>query len=157
MFAQWSGRRGGPASAIILQSVTALALVALGAWLGDGFAAMVDFTSPVFWVFMTLSGLAVIILRRRAPDVRREFRAPFHPILPVIFSVASALMAASATIYAAGVLSSGGSSLTDTLTHIRPGAAIGLFVLSAGGLVLFVLLRRSASTAGGPARSDPHS
>lgn len=157
IFAQWSGRRGGPASAIILQSVTALALVALGAWLGDGFAAMVDFTSPVFWVFMTLSGLAVVILRRRAPDVRREFRAPFHPILPVIFSVSSALMAASATIYAAGILSSGGSSLTDTLTHIRPGAAIGLFVLSAGALVLLVLLRRSASTVGGPARSGPHS
>lgn len=154
MFAQWSGRRGGPTSAIILQSMTAMALVALGAWLGDGFAAMVDFTSPVFWVFMTLSGLAVLILRWRAPDVHREFRAPFHPILPVIFSLASAWMAASATVYAAGLLSSGGGSLTDTLTHIRPGAAIGLFMLSAGALVMLAFIRRAASAEAGRSRSD---
>ena len=43
-----------------------LLLVGLGAWTRSGFATMVDFLSPVYWFFLTLSGAALIVLRRRS-------------------------------------------------------------------------------------------
>ena len=37
---------------------------------------MVDYLSPVYWLFLTLSGLRVFVLRRRYPHAPRPFRVP---------------------------------------------------------------------------------
>ena len=67
---QWQGRRSTPAMGFIVQAAIALALIGFGALEKDGFAAMVEFTAPVFWLFFMLSGLALFILRRRDPTRR---------------------------------------------------------------------------------------
>jgi amino acid transporter len=46
---------------------------------------MVDFTAPVFWFFFLLTGLALFVLRFKAPHVARPFKVPGYPILPLVF------------------------------------------------------------------------
>ena len=81
----WDSRRGIPVAGIVSQGVVGLLLVGLGTWTRDGFITMIDYTSPVFWAFLALSGFAVILLRRRMPDLPRPFRVPFYPLLPLVF------------------------------------------------------------------------
>ena len=72
----WNAARGTPTQAFVLQGALALALVGFGALEKDGFAAMVEFTAPVFWGFLTLVGVALIVLRRRDGAAARPFRVP---------------------------------------------------------------------------------
>ena len=74
---RWDAERGTPTVALLLQSGIALVLVAVGAWAGSGFRAMVEFTAPVFWLFFLLSWrLAVRPASPRAlvPSGRSAFR-----------------------------------------------------------------------------------
>jgi amino acid transporter len=50
--------------------------------LADGFV----FT---MWIFYGLGGVAVIILRRRRPELERPFRVPGYPVVPVLFILAA--------------------------------------------------------------------
>lgn len=96
---RWDERRGIPTRAILAQSAVALVLVAWGATTRDGFEALVNFTAPIYWGFMFLSGLALIVLRIRMPDVPRPFRVPLFPLLPMLFCIASAAMVYSSIDY----------------------------------------------------------
>lgn len=119
----WDTRRGVPALAVVAQSLVALALVGLGAWARNGFVTLVDYTAPVFWLFIALSGFAVIILRRKHPNVERPFAVPLYPLLPLVF-VASALFV-----------------LWSSLNYVKIGGLVGLAVLACGGLVGAWLIR----------------
>ena len=66
----WNAARGVPVRALLVQSAIALALVAFGAAQKDGFEAMVEFTAPVFWGFLTLVGVAFFVLRAKDRDAR---------------------------------------------------------------------------------------
>ena len=70
----WQVARGTPRAAIVATAGLALALVGFGAYTRGGFATMVDYLSPVYWLFLTMSGIALLVLRRRYPDVPRPFR-----------------------------------------------------------------------------------
>jgi APA family basic amino acid/polyamine antiporter len=83
--ATWDHERGTPTVAMTVQCIAALALVGLGAALGSGFKAMVEFTAPVFWLFFLLTGLSLFVLRRREPQMPRPFRVPLYPVLPLLF------------------------------------------------------------------------
>jgi amino acid transporter len=111
---QWQVVRGTPAWAIIAMSVVALLLVGLGTWARSGFSTMVDFLSPVYWFFLTLSGAAVIVLRRRLPDAPRPFRVPGYPWVPIAFMATSAYM-----VYA-------------SVAFVRIGTIFGIAILLAG-------------------------
>jgi precorrin-6B methylase 2 len=50
-----------------------------------GCAVMVACTAPVFGFFFALTGLSVIVLRRRDPQRERPFRVPLYPLAPMIF------------------------------------------------------------------------
>lgn len=89
---RWDAARGIPLRAMLAQSLVALGLVAWGATTRDGFEALVNFTAPVFWGFMVLSGLALIVLRIRRPEAARPYRVPFYPLFPLIFCAAGAAM-----------------------------------------------------------------
>jgi amino acid transporter len=54
---QWDAGRAVPRTALLVQGAVALALTALGGLTRDGFAAMVAFTAPVFWLFLALVAL----------------------------------------------------------------------------------------------------
>lgn len=124
---RWDERHGTPAAALLATAAVALALVAFGA-LGSsqrgGFAAMVDYLSPVYWGFLILSGAALIRLRRSEPDVPRPFRVPLYPLLPLLFMACSAYL------------------LWASLVYVKAGALVGVGVLALGAVAMEPLLRR---------------
>jgi basic amino acid/polyamine antiporter, APA family len=97
---RWHGARHVPVLAFLLQAVIALALIGFGALQKDGFAAMVEFTAPVFWFFFLLTGIGLIVLRLREPHVARPFKVPLYPILPIVFIVTCGYLFYSSVTYA---------------------------------------------------------
>ena len=126
---RWHPERGTPSAAVLAIGFVALLLVGLGTVTRGGFATMVDYLSPVYWGFLIASGLAVIVLRRRSPDVARPFRVPFYPALPLVFSACSAYL------------------LWASLVYVKVGAVVGLGVLALGALLLWPLTRRRPQPA----------
>jgi len=122
----WNARRGTPTAALLATSAVALALVALGAATRDGFSTMVDYLSPVYWFFLSLSGVALMALRRREPDVPRPFKVPLYPLLPLLFIACCAYL-----FYA-------------SLVYVKAGALVGVAVLALGAALLWPLMRRRA-------------
>ncbi|HET8696150.1 MAG TPA: amino acid permease [Gammaproteobacteria bacterium] len=123
---RWHLDRGTPSRAIVAITLVSLALLAFGALTRGGFATMVDYLSPVYWLFLTLSGVALIVLRRREPGARRPFRVPGYPLVPLVFIASSVYVFWSSVVY------------------VRVGAVVGVAVLALGA-VLLVALRRAAS------------
>jgi len=120
---RWESSRGSPSFAYLVQGIISLALVGFGALQSDGFEAMVEFTAPVFWIFLFLVGLGLFILRFKDQTVR-PFKVPLYPITPLIFCASCAYLAYSSITYA----------------HSKGAVAISMYVMIAG-LVALVLLR----------------
>jgi amino acid transporter len=119
---RWHAARGTPYPAIVAIALVSLALVAFGAFTRGGFATMVDYLAPVYWLFLTMTGVGVFVLRRRYPDAERPFRVPFYPYVPLAF------------------IASSGYVLYSSLAYVRVGAVTGVAVLLAG-VVLLASLR----------------
>jgi len=96
---QWNEQLGVPVRATIVQAVVTIALVIGFGLRAGGFKSLVIFTSPFFWGFFVLVGLALIVLRDREPEVPRLFRLPLFPILPAIFCLSSGYMMLSSIDY----------------------------------------------------------
>jgi len=106
---------------MIAMGVVALAQIGFGSLTLQGFSTMVDYLTPVYWFFLSLSALAVIVLRLRYPDVPRPFRVPGYPLTPIVFFCSCLYM------------------LYSSLVYVRAGALVGVAVLALGG---FLLLRQ---------------
>ncbi len=65
---RWHAGPRTPGNAIIAQGAVALALVLFGASTRHGFETMVEYTAPVFWMFFMLTGVSLVVLRRKEPD-----------------------------------------------------------------------------------------
>jgi basic amino acid/polyamine antiporter, APA family len=114
---KWDSGRGIPVAGIVSQGVVGMLLVGFGTWTRDGFVTMVDYSSPVFWGFLALSGCAVILLRRQRPDLPRPFCVPLYPWLPLLFIVSCLFV------------------LWSSLAYVKLGALAGVAVLALGGVV----------------------
>ena len=125
LLGRWDEQRGIPAPAIWAQGAVSLALVGLGAWTRNGFQTIVDYTFPAFWLFLTLSGGALIVLRLTRRDAPRPFKTPLYPLTPLIFIASSVYMLISSLSYLA------------SLDNPRLGAFAGLGVLVLGCIALF--------------------
>lgn len=97
---QWQGQRHAPVAGFVVQAMIAVALIVFGALEQDGFSTMVEFTAPVFWFFFMLSGIALLVLRRRDPGRPRPFRVPWYPVLPLVFVATCAYLLYSSLMYA---------------------------------------------------------
>jgi len=135
---RWHSRRGTPVHAVLAQSAIAVALVLLPNFgegfqraFGDGAQAMVEYTAPVFWLFMMLVGLSVFISRTWEPKIERPFRVPFFPVTVVLFVLMCGYMVYS------------------SLAYTKAGALVGVGVLLAG-VPLYLLCGCSKS-----ARKEP--
>ncbi len=126
----WDDRGDTPLNGLLVQGGLALALVVLGAVTRDGFQAMVDYTAPVFWLFMLLVSLSLFVLRVKEPDIERHFKVPLYPVVPALF-----------TLTCAGLLYS-------SLVYTGNGAWVGVGVLVAG---LPLLLLKPPATSQQPA------
>jgi amino acid transporter len=124
---RWHRRAGTPVNALVAQGTLALALVLLGGFMREGFETMVEFTAPVFWLFFLLTGVSLLVLRRREPEVARPFTVPLYPVTPLVFCATCAYL-----LYA-------------SLAYSGSGSIVGVAVVAAGALVLG-LMGRAAVT-----------
>jgi amino acid transporter len=125
---QWESSRGSPSVAYLVQGFISLALVGFGALQNDGFEAMVEFTAPVFWIFLFLVGLGLFILRFKDHSVR-PFKVPLYPITPLIFCASCGYLVYSSIMYA----------------HSKGAVAISMYVMIAGVVALIFLRLKKAS------------
>ncbi len=132
---RWSPRVDAPVNALLAQGVIALALALLGAWTRNGFETMVEYTAPVFWLFLFLTGLSLFVLRYTDPGVR-PFRVPLYPLTPLLFCATSAYL------------------LYSSLVYTGIGAFIGVGVLAVGAILLVPLSARRTSRPAGGARKS---
>ena len=117
----WNTERNTPGNAVIAQSLVALLLVIAGASARDGFRLVVEYTAPVFWLFMLLVGLSLFILRVQDPRAARPVPVPLFPVLPAIFCLTNAYL------------------LYSSLAFTGVGALAGVAVLATGLLLLLFL------------------
>jgi amino acid transporter len=125
---RWESKRGSPTLALLVQSAICLALVGFGAFQADGFDAMVEFTAPVFWLFLFLIGIAVFILRAKDRGVKRDFSIPLYPITPLLFCASCAYLSYSSFAYA----------------HSKGAVYISIYVMLLGIVALIFLRAKSA-------------
>jgi basic amino acid/polyamine antiporter, APA family len=111
---RWDAARGVPARAVLAVGAVAMVLVLAGGFAASGFNAMVEYMTPVYWLFMSLSMGALMILRRRYPAVARPVRTPLYPLFPVLFLAISLYMFGASLVelgvgalYGAGVMALG--------------------------------------------------
>lgn len=97
---EWNSTGKTPANAQIVQCLWALALIAFGAGYPDGFAAMVNYTAPVFWGFMLLVAISLFVLRARKPHHARPYKVPLYPLTPMLFTLFCGYMLYSSMMYA---------------------------------------------------------
>lgn len=74
-----SKHTAAPFGAGILQFVIALLMMFLG-----NFDLLTDMIVFVMWIFSLLIFIAVFILRKREPDLKRPYRVPGYPVIPII-------------------------------------------------------------------------
>ena len=125
---RWRKNQNTPTNALLVQGAIALALVLIGTLTRKGFETMVEYTAPVFWFFFFMVGLSLIILRIKDRNIKRPFRAPLHPILPIVFCFSCLYMLQASVAYA------------------RIGALAGIAVLLAG-LPVYLVARSSQNRA----------
>ncbi len=99
--ARWSDRFGGPLVALAAQAAISVVLIRAFGERGDGFSRMLNYTSPVFFAFFLLTGVALWVLRRKEPELPRPFRATGYPVTWLVFCLSSAFMLYSSVSYAA--------------------------------------------------------
>jgi amino acid transporter len=119
---RWSTRAGSPVNALLVQGAISLALVGVGAITRRGFETMVEYTAPVFWFFFLLTGVSLLVLRKREPRAVRPFRVPLYPLTPLLFCATC------------------GYLLYSSLAYTGAGALVGVAVL-ATGLIPLALMR----------------
>ncbi|MFY4777061.1 APC family permease [Metabacillus sp. RGM 3146] len=59
-------------------------LISIVMMLIGGFNTLTDMLVFVIWIFYTMTFAAVLILRKREPDLIRPYKVPFYPVLPII-------------------------------------------------------------------------
>jgi len=118
-------RWGTPAIAIVLQAALAVAHVFVATQIGD----LIEVCSICDWVFFSICGATLFILRARKPDARRPYRAWGYPWMPAIFLLSSA-----------GVL-------VRMVMSAQTKPALQALALFAVGAVLYFIWRRGARSA----------
>lgn len=124
---RWNSVVHTPSRSLVVQGAIAIGLVALGGWQRQGFETMVDFTSPIYWLFFLLTGLSLLVLRRREPLTYRPFQVPLYPILPAFFCLICGYM------------------LYSSLAYTGIGALVGVAVVLVGIPVLWFANRSVSS------------
>jgi amino acid transporter len=126
LLAHWHPTRGTPTRATAAVGGVSLLLTLLSALTGNGFGAMVDYMTPVYWLFIALGMAASIRLRLVHPDAQRPVKTPLFPLFPLLFLAIALYM-----LYA-------------SFAHLGRGALFGAGVLAAGAVLDEVARRRQS-------------
>lgn len=117
---RWKSKKTGPVNAFLVQGIISLILVSFGLFTRSGFETMIDYTAPVFWFFLLMTGISLFVLRIKEPDVKRPFPVPLYPVLPIIFCLSS------------------GYLLYSSIAYTGWGALVGISVLIIGIILLLI-------------------
>ena len=93
-------KHGVPANATLFMAV----LSAIYALSGQ-FNLLSDLSMFAIWAFYTLTFIGVIKLRKTQPDLKRPYKVPFYPVIPII-SICSGLFVVIDQLFLAGMKSS---------------------------------------------------
>lgn len=121
----WHSKRNTPFNALLVQGVISLLLVVLGTFTQEAVTTMVDYTAPVFWLFLLLSTMSIFIFRYRHNENEFPYKVPLYPLTPVLFILACFYM------------------LYSSLVFTGPGALFGVAILCLGVPVLMIEYSRS--------------
>jgi APA family basic amino acid/polyamine antiporter len=69
-----------PANSVILHGVLAILFAVSGT-----FDQLTNLATLIFVLFWALSGVALIVLRRRMADAPRPYRVPLYPLVPLVY------------------------------------------------------------------------
>ncbi len=116
----WHGERNTPFNALLVQGGIALFLVLLGTFTEEAVATMVDYTAPVFWLFLFLSTMSLFVFRFRHDIDEFPYKVPLYPLTPILFLLACGYM------------------LYSSLAFTGPGALFGVGILCLGIPVVMV-------------------
>ncbi len=97
---------GVPVMGALIVDAIAIVMILLG-----NFTVLTDMLVFVMWTFNTMLAIAVIILRKREPELRRPFKVPWYPIIPII-SILGGIFIVVSTIINQFILSIIGIGLT---------------------------------------------
>lgn len=88
VFSTTSRRSGAPTMATLLQSAWASLLILAGT-----FESLVIYSGVILAIFSALAVAAVVVLRRRKPELPRPYRVPLYPVVPACYvAVASVIV-----------------------------------------------------------------
>jgi amino acid transporter len=124
----WRAAGSTPANALLLQGALTLLLVFAASFTPDGFTSMVAYTTPVFWTFFLLCGVALFVFRAREGRCA-TFNVPLYPLVPLVFCATCAYMLYSSVNYVRFAVSFGNAVLAG-------------IVVMALGIPLYFLARR---------------
>jgi amino acid transporter len=65
-----------------------------------GFETLLAGSAPIFWAFFLLTGVAVVLLRKKQPTAQRPFSIPLYPLPLIIFCATCLYMLYSSVVYA---------------------------------------------------------
>jgi len=128
LLGRWNPRTETPLNGLVVQGAIALALVLLGVYTQKGFAAIVEYTAPVFWLFFLLTGIGFFVLRQKDAAHDRPFRVPFYPIPPILFCLTCAYL------------------LRASLLYTGTGAVVGVAVLIIGAALSLICNPTTSNT-----------
>ncbi|MGA2496781.1 MAG: amino acid permease [Tepidisphaeraceae bacterium] len=98
----WNPITQTPLRALLVQSLVGLAVIALVGRSQGGFVRLANFTGPLFWLFLLLTGMALFRLRYKDAGREASYRVPFYPVLPAVFCASCAGMLYASLNYAVG-------------------------------------------------------
>lgn len=110
-------RRNVPARAILCGAAAGSVLTVFA-----GYDQLTDVLIFAQWIFYIFTALAVVVLRRKAPDLPRPYRSPLYPFLPI-----------AVVIFGTALV-----ELTLWATPVQPGLAVLLILI---GIPVFLLFR----------------
>lgn len=116
----WHSERNTPFNALLVQGGIALLLVVLGTFTDEAVATMVDYTAPVFWLFLFLSTMSIFVFRYQYDKSELPYKVPLYPLTPILFLLACGYM------------------LYSSLAFTGPGALFGVGILCLGIPVVMI-------------------
>ena len=93
-------KNGVPANATLFMVVLSVIYA-----LSGQFNLLSDLSMFAIWAFYTLTFIGVIKLRKTQPDLKRPYKVPFYPVIPII-SICSGLFVVIDQLFLAGIKSS---------------------------------------------------
>lgn len=97
---------GTPANALILQCLLAAVYI-----LSGSFNALTDLLIFVLWIFFAMGVVGVFILRKKHPEKKGPYQAPFYPITPIVGALGAGYILVS-TVFSSPVNSLAGVAIT---------------------------------------------